>query len=332
MGAHWKDFQVPRNIICEEETLTNTYGKFIAEPFERGYGNTIGNSLRRVLLSSLEGAAVTAVKIDGVSHEFDTINGVVEDVAQIVLNLKKLVFKMHGSTPKIIYLKAEKKDEITAADLIVDETVEVVNPDLHIATLAKDGKLNMELTINKGRGYVPAEKFKNDNKIIGEISLDALFSPVRKVNFFVENARVGHITDYDRLIIEIWANGSMALKDILLHAANILQRHLDVFMKFGHIEEEVEEIEEKVAVDTVLLEKLKIPVSELDLSVRSANCLKEARMQTVGELVCRTELEMLKYRNFGKKSLTEINGILQTIGLSFGMKIDRNVLNNKKEE
>jgi len=328
MGARWKDFQMPKSIVCDEATLTNTYGKFIAEPFERGYGITIGNTLRRVLLSSIEGAAVTSVKIEGVLHEFGTVPGVVEDVSQIVLNLKKLVLKVHGTAPKTIYLKAEKKDEVTAADLIVDETVEVINPDLHIATLAKDGQLNMELNVGKGRGYVPADRFKDENKTIGVLAMDAVFTPVTRVNFTIENARVGQITDYDRLILEIWTNGSIAPKDTLLHSANIAQRHLDIFMKFGHIEEEEVE-EEKSDVDEELLEKLNMNVSELDLSVRSANCLKEARLKTVGEVVQKTELEMLKYRNFGKKSLAEINVILQTMGLSFGMKVDQ--LLKKKE-
>jgi len=328
MGARWKDFQMPKSIVCDEATLTNTYAKFIAEPFERGYGITIGNTLRRVLLSSIEGAAVTSVKIEGVLHEFSAVPGVVEDVAQIVLNMKKLVLKVHGNTPKTIYLKAEKKDEVTAADLIVDETVEVINPDLHIATLAKDGQLNMELTVGKGRGYVPSDRFKDENKTIGVIAMDAVFTPVTRVNFTIENARVGQITDYDRLILEIWTNGSIGPKDTLLHAANIAQRHLDIFMKFGTIEEEEVE-EEKSGVDEELMEKLNMNVSELDLSVRSANCLKEARLKTVGEVVHKTELEMLKYRNFGKKSLAEINVILQSMGLSFGMKIDH--LLKKKE-
>ncbi|MBU4305844.1 MAG: DNA-directed RNA polymerase subunit alpha [Candidatus Omnitrophica bacterium] len=321
MGARWKDFQMPRSIICDEATLTNTYGKFIAEPFERGYGITIGNILRRVLLSSIEGAAVTAIKTEEVLHEFSSVKGVGEDVSQIVLNLKRLVLKVHGSTPKTIYLKASKKEEVTAADLIVDETIEIINPDLHIATLAKDAQLNMELTVTKGRGYVLSERLKDENKTIGVIDMDAVFTPVTKVNFNVENARVGQITDYDRLILEIWTNGSIAPKDALLHAANIAQRHLDIFMKFGHIEEE-EIKEEKPDVDEELLEKLKMNVSELDLSVRSANCLKEARLKSVGDLVQRSELEMLKYRNFGKKSLAEINVILQAMGLSFGMKTD----------
>ncbi|MBU2063389.1 MAG: DNA-directed RNA polymerase subunit alpha [Candidatus Omnitrophica bacterium] len=328
MGARWKDFQMPKNIVCDETTLTNTYGKFVADPFERGFGITIGNTLRRVLLSSIEGAAVSAVKIAGVQHEFSTVDGVLEDVSQIILNLKKLVLKTHGTTPKVIYIKAEKKQEVTAGDLIVDETVEIVNPDLHIATLAKDAKLNMELTITKGRGYVPVDRMKEEEKTIGVIKMDAVYTPVTKINFNVENARVGQITDYDRLILEIWTNGSINPKDALLHAAHIAQRHLDIFMKFGHIEEEEIE-EEKAGVDEEFLEKLKMPVAELDLSVRSANCLKEAKIKVVGELVRKTELEMLKYRNFGKKSLAEINLILQAMGLSFGMKIDD--LLNKKE-
>jgi len=328
MGARWKDFQMPKSIICDENTLTDTYGKFIAEPFERGYGITIGNTLRRVLLSSIEGAAITSVKIEGALHEFSTVEGVVEDIAQIILNLKKVVLKVHGNAPKTIYLKAGKKDEVTAADLIVDETVEVINPDLHIASLAKGGRLNMELTVGKGRGYVTSERLgTGENKSLGVIAMDSIFTPVTKVNFNVENARVGQITDYDRLILEIWTNGSISPKDALLHAANISQRHLDIFMKFGHIDEEDIE-EEKSEVDQELLEKLKMPVSELDLSVRSANCLKEAKLKTVGEVVQRTELEMLKYRNFGKKSLSEINSILQSMGLSFGMKVD-DILNKK---
>ncbi len=327
MVARWKDFQMPRSIICDEATLTNTYGKFIAEPFERGYGITIGNVLRRILLSSIEGAAITSVKIEGVLHEFSSVPGVVEDVAQIVMNLKKLVLKIHGPAPKTVYLKASKKDEVTGADLIVDETVEVINPDLHIASLSKDGHLNMELRVGKGRGYVTAERISSEDKEIGMINMDAVFTPVTKVNFKVENARVGQITDYDRLVLEIWSNGSIHPKDALLHAANIAQRHLDIFMKFGHIEEE-EVKEETSDVDEELLEKLKMPVSELDLSVRSANCLKEAKLKTVGDVVQRTELEMLKYRNFGKKSLAEINSILQTMGLSFGMKVEE-VLNKK---
>ena len=321
MGARWKDFQMPKSIICDEATLTNTYGKFIAEPFERGYGTTIGNSLRRVLLSSIEGAAITSVKIDNVLHEFSSVEGVKEDVAQIILNLKRVVLKVHGQGPKKIYLKVEKKEEATAGDFIVDETIEVLNPDLHIATLSKDAKLNMELTVTKGRGYVTTERLNAEGKAIGEIKIDAIYTPVTKVNFYVEDARVGQITDYDRLIVEIWTDGSIVPGDALLHAANIAQRHLDIFMKFGHIEEEEIE-EEKPDVDEELLEKLKMNVSELDLSVRSANCLKEAKLKTVGEVVQRTELEMLKYRNFGKKSLSEINAILQTMGLSFGMKVD----------
>ena len=321
MGARWKDFQMPKSIVAEETTLTGTYGKFTAEPFERGYGITVGNMLRRVLLSSIEGAAVTAVKIDGVQHEFSTVEGVVEDVPQIILNLKKVILRVHGQTPKTIYLKAEKKEEVTAADLIVDETIEVVTPDVHIATLAKDGKLNMELTVMKGRGYVTVERMKDENKAIGVIAMDAVFTPVTRVNFSVENTRVGQITDYDRLILEIWTNGCMDPKSALLHAAHISQRHLDVFLNVGELEEEaVSDTSSQMNQD--LRDKLSMEVSELDLSVRSANCLKEAKIKTVGEMVSQTEMEMLKYRNFGKKSLAEVNVILSAMGLSFGMKID----------
>ena len=318
MGTLWRDFATPKKLVCEEESGTDTYGKFIAEPFERGYGMTIGNSLRRVLLSSIEGAAVTAIKIDGVLHEFSAIPGVLEDVTQIVLNVKQLVFRAHSRQPKTVVIEKDKKGPVTAGDIQGDDTIEVVNPDLHLCTLTKVGAFRMELEISRGRGYVPAEKHKKEGQPIGLIPVDALFSPVTRVNFSVEDTRVGQVTDYDRLLLEIWTNGSMSPKDSLLYASNILQRHLDLFVNYGSLPDEPEE-EAPVAVSEELQEKLKTPISELELSVRSANCLREAKIHTIGELVEKTPQELLKYRNFGKKSLAEIDELLQSMGLSLGM-------------
>ena len=318
MGTLWRDFATPKRLVCDEETLTDTYGKFIAEPFERGYGMTIGNSLRRVLLSSIEGAAATSIKIDGVLHEFSAIPGVHEDVTQIVLNVKQLVLRAHSRQQKTIVIEKDKKGPVTGADLQVDETIEVVNSDLQLCTLTKVGKFRMELDISRGRGYVPAEKHKKEGQPIGAIPVDALFSPVKRVNFTVEDTRVGQVTDYDRLILEVWTNGSMSPKDALLYASNILQRHLDLFVNYGSLPEEPEE-EEPAAVNEELKEKLKTPISELELSVRSANCLREAKIHTIGELVEKTPNELLKYRNFGKKSLAEIEELLKGMGLQLGM-------------
>lgn len=321
MGSRWRGFEMPSRLICDEATLTDRYGKFIAEPLERGYGATIGNSLRRVLLSSIEGAAVTQVKFDSALHEFTTIPGVVEDVTHIILNIKQLVLKLNSKTPKNIYIKAEKKGEVKAADIITDESVEIINRDLHIATLAKGGKLHAEMEVSKGRGYVPAERNKKEGQPIGVIPLDAVFTPVVKVNYRVEETRVGQMTDYDRLILEIWTNGSISPKDTLTFAAYILQKHLDIFVRCGEIpeDEEIEEVDEK---KEELQQLLARPVSELELSVRSSNCLRNANIRTIGELVRKTESEMLKYRNFGRKSLTEIQEILKKMGLSFGMDLD----------
>jgi len=300
MGIKWRNFEMPKKLECEESSHSDSYGKFIAEPFERGYGITIGNSLRRVLLSSIESSAITSVKIDGVLHEFSTIPGVVEDVPEIILNIKKIVLRGHTKNPKTIFIKAEKKGEVKARDIITDETIEVTNPDLHIATLSKNTKFFVEMEVGRGRGYVPADKNKKDSHGIGVIPVDSIFSPIAKVNFHVENTRVGQMTDYDRLILEIWTNKSISPIDGLLYAANILQKHLEPFVSYGKLpeEEEVEEVEE----DQELYDKLKQPISELELSVRSANCLEEAKIKTIGQLVQKTEMEMLKYRNFGKKS------------------------------
>ena len=318
MGTLWRDFATPKKLACDEESLTDTYGRFIAEPFERGYGMTIGNSLRRVLLSSIEGAAVTSIKVDGVLHEFSSIPGVLEDVTQIVLNVKQLVLRAHSRQPKTLVIEKDKKGPVTAADIQTDDTVEVVSEDLHLCTLTKAGKFRMELEVNRGRGYVPAEKHKKEGQPIGIIPVDALFSPVKRVNFSVEDTRVGQVTDYDRLLLEVWTNGSMTPKDALLYASNILQRHLDLFVNYGSLPEEPED-EQPQAVNEELEEKLKTPIAELELSVRAANCLREAKITTIGDLVLKSPQELLKYRNFGKKSLAEIDELLHGMGLALGM-------------
>lgn len=322
MGIAWKEFTMPKTLTCDESTLADTYGKFIAEPFERGYGITLGNSLRRALISSVEGSAVTSIKIDGIQHEFSAIDGIIEDVPEIVLNIKKLVIRSHALKPKPLYIKVQRKGAIAAADIIADETVDIINKDLHIATLSKNVKFDMEMELGRGRGYVPAERNKKGDAPIGTIAIDSIFSPVSKVDFHVENTRVGQITDYDRLILEVWTNGAVSPKEALLYASNVVQRHLDIFVNFGKLPEDLE-ITEEPEEDEELQGKLKIPVSELELSVRSANCLEKAKIKTIGDLVTRTESEMLKYRNFGKKSLNEIINILEGMGISLGMKIKK---------
>ena len=318
MGTLWRDFATPKKLLCDEDSSTDMYGKFIAEPFERGYGMTIGNGLRRVLISSIEGAAVTSIKVDGVLHEFSTIPGVLVDVTQLVLNVKRLVLRAHTRQPKTLVIEKDKKGPVTAGDLEGDDTIEVVNPDLHLCTLTKAQKFRMELEVSRGRGYVPAEKHKKEGQAIGVIPVDALFSPVTRVNFSVEETRVGQVTDYDRLNLEVWTNGSMSPKDALLYASNILQRHLDLFVNYGSLPDEPED-EEPAAVNEELQEKLKTSISELELSVRSANCLREAKIKTIGDLVEKSPQELLKYRNFGKKSLAEIDELLHSMGLQLGM-------------
>ena len=323
MGIKWRDFQLPKRLECDESNYTNTYGKFSVAPFERGYGVTLGNSLRRVLLSSIEGSAVTSVKIAGSQHEFSTIPGVLEDVPEIILNIKSLVLNSHSKIPKTIYIKADTKGEVKAKDIKVDETIEIVNPDLHIATLTKDTKFNVEMEVSRGRGYVTAELNKKEDRVVGVIPVDSIFTPVKKVNFYVENTRVGQRTDYDKLILEIWTNGAITPKDALLYASNILQRHLDTFVNFGQLPEDIVEEEPEMSKEEITLyEKLRLPISELELSVRSSNCLREANIKTIADLVKRTEEEMLGFKNFGKKSLTEIKELLMGMGLTLGMQID----------
>jgi DNA-directed RNA polymerase subunit alpha len=323
MGIKWRDFQLPKRLECEESSYTSTYGKFSAAPFERGYGVTLGNSLRRVLLSSIEGSAVTSVKISGVAHEFSTIPGVLEDVPELILNIKSLVFNSHSKIPKTITIKAGSKGEVRAKDIKTDETVEIINPDLYICTLTKDTKLNIEMEVSRGRGYLVAEAEKKEDKTVGAIAVDAVFTPIKKVNFFVENTRVGQRTDYDKLILEIFTNGAIAPKDALLYASNILQRHLDIFVNFGQLPEDIAEEEpEMTKEEAALYEKLKLPISELELSVRSSNCLREAGIKVIADLVRKTEDEMLGFKNFGKKSLTEIKELLMGMGLTLGMQVD----------
>lgn len=323
MGIKWRDFQLPKKLECEESTLTDTYGKFSAAPFERGYGVTLGNSLRRVLLSSIEGSAVTSVKITGVDHEFSTIPGVLEDIPEIILNIKSIILNSHSKIPKTIYIKKDAKGEVKAKDIKTDETIEIINPDLHIATLTKDAKFHVEMEVSKGRGYVPAELNKKEEKVVGAIPVDSIFTPIKKVNYFVENTRVGQRTDYDKLILEIFTNGAINPKDAMLYASNILQRHLDIFVNFGQLPEDIAEEEpEMTKEEAALYEKLRLPISELELSVRSSNCLREANIKIIADLVKRGEEEMLSFKNFGKKSLNEIKELLAGLGLTLGMPVD----------
>ncbi|MFT5169423.1 MAG: DNA-directed RNA polymerase subunit alpha [Lysobacterales bacterium] len=329
MGVKWRDFQMPKRLECDESSYTETYGKFVAEPFERGYGITLGNSIRRILLSSIEGTAVTSIKIDGAQHEYSTIPGVVEATSEIILNIKRLVLRSHSKVAKTVYIKASKAGVVTAADIVCDETVEVLNPDHVIATLSRDTTLNAELVIARGRGYVTAEINKKDNTSVGSISVDSIFTPIVRVKYHVENTRVGQKTDYDKLIVEIETNGGISPKEAMLYGANILQRHLDVFVSYGQLPEEEEEEEEVSVEEKATYDKLRLSISELELSVRSANCLKDANINTIAELVRRTESELLTYRNFGKKSLTEINDILKVMNIGLGMKIDTKKLRKK---
>ena len=319
MQKNWRELIKPKRLEVES-TEPNTYGKFECEPLERGFGVTMGNALRRVLLSSLQGSAITNVKIDGVLHEFSTIPGVLEDVTDVILNLKEVRFRVTGDG-NLRRLQIEKQGEgrVSARDIQTGAMVEVLNPDQHICTLARDAKLRMELTIRQGKGYVPAEKNIEENQPIGTIPIDAIFSPVRKVNYTVTQARVGQITDYDKLTLEIWSDGSVKPEDALAYAAKILKDQLSIFINF---EEEAEAQEEEVRTEPAFNDNLFRGVDELELSVRSANCLKNADIRHIGELVQRTEQEMLKTKNFGRKSLNEIKEILSEMGLSLGMKID----------
>ncbi len=317
---NWRDLIRPRGISVENESLTEFYGKFTCEPLERGYGITLGNSLRRVLLNSLQGAAITAIKVEGALHEFTSVGDVVEDVTDIILNLKEVVLKASSAKTYTVRIDKEGPGPVYAKDIQLVDGLQVLNPDHLIATLDKKGPLSMELTVNVGRGYVPAEKNKTPTMSIGTIPIDALYSPIRKVNYTVTNARVGQQTDFDKLALEVWTNGSVKPQDAVAYAAKILKEQLSIFINF----EETEETSYAATAgeDEPLNENLFRSVDELELSVRSANCLQNANITLIGELVQRTEQDMLKTKNFGRKSLKEIKEILANMGLSLGMKID----------
>ena len=317
---NWRELIRPKSISIEGDNRTHSYGKFVCEPLERGFGITIGNALRRILLSSLQGAAIVSVKFDDVVHEFSTVPGVREDVTDIILNLKQIKLRLIDSEDTVVRLSKEGEGTVTAKDIETDGAVEILNPEQHIATLNKEAKLGMEMVVKMGKGYLSTETVKSGEQAIGEIPVDAIFSPIQKVNYVVTNARVGQITDYDKLTLEIWTDGSVTPEDAVAYAAKILKEQMQPFINFQEepepLEAELQEDEEK------LNSNLFRPVSELELSVRSANCLKNASITYIGELVQKTEAEMLKTKNFGRKSLNEIKGILEEMGLSLGMKLD----------
>lgn len=318
----WKGLQLPNRLDFERETATPTFGRFSAQPFERGFGTTIGNALRRVLLSSIEGAAVTAVKIDGVLHEFSPIQGVAEDATDIILNLKQIPLKLHTDEVKTVYLRVDRAGAVKASDIEVDHEVEILEPDAHIATVSDGGHLHMELRLKRGRGYVSADKNFDEDLGIGWIPVDSVHSPVKKVNYLVEAARVGQATDFDKLTLEVRTNGAISPSDALSEAAKTLNRHLAIFMSADDVDEPLAEGmgDKPTASGNEHLDK---SVEELELSVRSYNCLKNANIRTIRELVQKSENEMLKTKNFGRKSLNEIKEILTSMGLSLGMRLDQ---------
>ena len=325
-------FEIPSKLTKIEEGSTNTYAKFIAEPFEAGYGHTIGNSLRRVLLSSIEGSAISSIKIESVNHEFQSVDGVVEDVTDIVLNLKKVLILSEKRETLKLHLKVNREGPVTAADIQADANIKIVNPEQVICTLDTKRTFEAEIEIKTGRGYCPAENNKKEEQAIGVIPIDSLFSPVRLVRYSVENTRVGQITDYDKLVLEIWTDGRITPDDALKQSASILKHHLDVFDRVSQENYEFESVAAEVSEEQNKLRKLlNMSVNEIELSVRAANCLNNANITTVGELAMKTEQEMLKYRNFGKKSLNEIKEKLEALGLSLGMKFDERLLDTKKE-
>jgi DNA-directed RNA polymerase subunit alpha len=319
-AKNWRDLIKPRRMDVEQETLSGTYGKFVAEPLERGFGTTLGNSLRRVLLSSLQGSAITSVKIEGVEHEFSTVSEVAEDVTDIILNLKEVLLRTHTNEVKTLRLEVEGPKDVKAGDIITDDQVEILNPGHHICTVSDGGKLRVEMTCRRGRGYVPAASNKVAGAPLGTIPIDSLFSPVRKVNYQVTNARVGQQTDFDKLSLEVWTDGSVTPQDSVAYAAKIIKEQLTVFINFDETEEPV--AVEAPKEEAKLNENLFRSVDELELSVRSANCLQQANIKSIGDLVQKSETEMLKTKNFGRKSLKEIKEILAEMGLSLGMKLE----------
>jgi DNA-directed RNA polymerase subunit alpha len=316
----FKGFQKPKRLVANTETLTDRYGMFTAQPFERGFGTTIGNSLRRVLLSSIEGAAITAVRIEGVAHEFSPIPGVVEDATDIILNLKQVPFKMMGEGMRVARIKVDQPGEVLSSQIETDADVEVLDRTMHIATISDGGRLEIEMRLKQGRGYVSADRNFDEELPLGYIPIDSVHSPVRKVNFSVEAARLGQMTDYDKLTLEVWTNGAISPQDAVGQAAKLLKDHMAIFINFEEMPEMVEEPAER-AMDQ-MNEILNRSVDELELSVRSYNCLKNANIQTIADLVQKTEAEMLRTKNFGRKSLNEIKEILGQMGLQFGMKFD----------
>lgn len=319
-SRNWRELIKPKRIEIDQETNTNTYGKFVCEPLERGFGITIGNALRRILLSSLQGAAIVSVKFDNVVHEFSSMPGISEDVTDVILNLKEIKLKALNVEEAVVRITREGEGVVTAGDIETDGLIEVLEPDQHIATLNKEGKLDMEMVVKMGKGYVPAERLKDENTPIGVIAMDAAFSCVKKVNYVVTNSRVGQVTDYDKLTLEIWTDGSVFPEDAVAFAAKILKEQMNPFINF---EEEIEPVEEEeVNQEEDVNENLFRPVSDLELSVRSANCLQNAKINLIGELVQKTDGEMLKTKNFGRKSLNEIKAILSGMGLNLGMKLD----------
>ncbi len=349
MRARWRSFELPTRIVAERDSLTSTFGKFIAEPFERGFGITIGNSLRRVLLSSLEGAAVTSIKIDGVLHEFTAIPGIVEDVTDIVLNIKQLLVKVRTEEPRKLKLEVKRKGAVTAKDFQADAMVEIMNPDLHICTLSEETRFAMEIEVRKGRGYVTAEENETEDREIGVIPIDSIFSPVKRVRYRTENTRVGQLTDYDKLILEIWTDGTLSPELALVEAGKIMRKHLIPFVSYFEpgepLEAEAPEEEDalagsadrptnggeegvKLAAAAVeggakpdLKTLLAKPIMDLDLSVRSRNCLESVNIKTIGDLVSHNDEDLLKIRNFGKTCHKEVEKKLQSLGLSLGMDV-----------
>jgi len=328
MHRNWSSLIRPKRVDVDEATRTRCYGEFTVQPLERGYGVTLGNALRRVLLSSIQGSAIVSIKIDGVLHEFSTIPSVKEDVTDIILNLKGVRFKLGQADTKVVHINVERAGAITAGDIITDGTIEVLNKDHHIATMSGGGSFNAELVVKMGKGYNPAKKELDADQPEGTINVDAIYSPINKVNYVVSHARVGQITDYDKLVLEVWTDGSLSPEDAIAYSAKILKQQLDVFVNFEEVDEEIkpETEEEKGNIDEVLLRH----VEDLELSVRSANCLKNAGINSIGELVQKTEAEMLKTKNFGRKSLSEIKDILTEYGLTFGMKLESDQWDGEK--
>ncbi len=316
-----KGFQKPKRLVANTETLTDRYGMFYAQPFERGFGTTIGVSLRRILLSSIEGAAITAVRIEGVEHEFSPIPGVTEDATDVILNLKQVPFKMLGDGVRTARLRVDRPGEVLSGQIETDPDVEVLDRNMYIATVGENGRLFVEMRLKKGRGYVSADRNFDDDLPLGFIPIDSVHSPVRKANFIVENARLGQMTDYDKLTLEVWTNGAISPQDAIAQAAKLLRDHMAIFINFEELAEPLEE-EKPDALTARMHEILNRSVEELELSVRSYNCLKNANIQTIGDLVQKTEAEMLRTKNFGRKSLNEIKEILAGFGLTFGMKFD----------